>query len=462
MAYINGKEVLFDPYISINGAQTPTQAKTVDITKNGKTEVLPDTGYALSKVIVNTNVESKGAELNIAYGDTPPEDTTKLWVKTSEPSKVVVSDNFDVETIEGTSLVASTAAHTQDHSAGAGGTIDGKIYLIGGAYCPLTSNARLTTEIVCYDPDTEVFTTMPAVLPQALICMGCAVVGTKMYLFGGSKDNDGSSYFTNTIYCFDAASQTLTTLSATLPKKDYKLTAVAVGTNIYIMGGNTVSSVVYSFDTLTDTISTLSFSMPVPFKFGLSFSYGANIYLVGHYCNSAYSTDILQINIDKQTVNTFGKLSVTRVYGAALVGGKLCVYGEPTSAYKIDVVDLETKSIETFSITSLLGQNFAFYFAVAVSCNDAMYLFDGYQYNYAQSSSHSKNVHKFKASVDKLLLPQGVLQIKPTLGRNKFSLIKSDSLDVEIGVDVVAKGNANNEAELIETAIYKDNAWTNI
>lgn len=60
MAYINGKEVLFDPYISINGVQTPTQAKTVDITENGATVVLPDTGYALSKVIVNTNVESSG------------------------------------------------------------------------------------------------------------------------------------------------------------------------------------------------------------------------------------------------------------------------------------------------------------------------------------------------------------------------------------------------------------------
>lgn len=35
---------------------TPTQEKTVDITENGKVEVTPDEGYALSKVTANVNV----------------------------------------------------------------------------------------------------------------------------------------------------------------------------------------------------------------------------------------------------------------------------------------------------------------------------------------------------------------------------------------------------------------------
>lgn len=46
---------------------TPLQEKTVEITENRTTEVLPDEGYALSKVIVNTNVagrEDLDAELN--------------------------------------------------------------------------------------------------------------------------------------------------------------------------------------------------------------------------------------------------------------------------------------------------------------------------------------------------------------------------------------------------------------
>lgn len=45
------------------GTQTPvtTQEKSVDITENGTTEVLPDAGYALSKVIINALVESGGS-----------------------------------------------------------------------------------------------------------------------------------------------------------------------------------------------------------------------------------------------------------------------------------------------------------------------------------------------------------------------------------------------------------------
>jgi hypothetical protein len=38
------------------GESTPTQEKTVNITKNGTTEITPDNGYALSKVTANVNV----------------------------------------------------------------------------------------------------------------------------------------------------------------------------------------------------------------------------------------------------------------------------------------------------------------------------------------------------------------------------------------------------------------------
>lgn len=38
------------------GASTPTQEKTVEITENGTVEIVPDEGYALSKVTANVNV----------------------------------------------------------------------------------------------------------------------------------------------------------------------------------------------------------------------------------------------------------------------------------------------------------------------------------------------------------------------------------------------------------------------
>ena len=44
------------------GESKPEQEKTVDITENGTTEILPDEGKALSKVTVNVDVTSSGGE----------------------------------------------------------------------------------------------------------------------------------------------------------------------------------------------------------------------------------------------------------------------------------------------------------------------------------------------------------------------------------------------------------------
>ena len=48
-----------------------------------------------------------GSELNIAYGDTAPEDTSKLWVKTTEPDSVEISPDFGYGEAVQTTGVAS-------------------------------------------------------------------------------------------------------------------------------------------------------------------------------------------------------------------------------------------------------------------------------------------------------------------------------------------------------------------
>lgn len=45
------------PVVVKKGSQVQSQEKTVEITENGTTEVVPDSGYALLKVTVNTNVQ---------------------------------------------------------------------------------------------------------------------------------------------------------------------------------------------------------------------------------------------------------------------------------------------------------------------------------------------------------------------------------------------------------------------
>lgn len=48
------------PVVVKKGSQVQSQEKTVEITENGTTEVVPDAGFSLSKVTVNANVQGGG------------------------------------------------------------------------------------------------------------------------------------------------------------------------------------------------------------------------------------------------------------------------------------------------------------------------------------------------------------------------------------------------------------------
>ena len=67
-----------------------------------------------------------GGELNIAYGLTPPSDTSKLWVRIADkPNEVTVKamdENMKPRLVKGTELLARAICHECDH-------LDGKLYV---------------------------------------------------------------------------------------------------------------------------------------------------------------------------------------------------------------------------------------------------------------------------------------------------------------------------------------------
>ena len=92
----------FESEIASIDTQKPTEEKTVDLAmSSGIQTITPTSGKVLSQVVVKKpatmlpenikkdiniggvtgTLESGGAKLNIAYGDTAPEDTRKLWIK---------------------------------------------------------------------------------------------------------------------------------------------------------------------------------------------------------------------------------------------------------------------------------------------------------------------------------------------------------------------------------------------
>ena len=190
------------------------------ITYNGKTTELAD-GYIATLPCKDFEMETDvvveapegsggssggGAELNIAYGDTAPEDTSKLWVKTSKPSKVKVAGRLTYENEELTKL--SVTADVSKSKAVASQPINNKIYLVGG------SNDKL---IRYFDITTQSFGTMSAQTPfQNSDDSAIMTVDSKFYIFGGYAYVDGGWNKMRGIHCVDTETDTLTTLGVTL------------------------------------------------------------------------------------------------------------------------------------------------------------------------------------------------------------------------------------------------------
>lgn len=192
--------------------------------------------------------ESEG--VNIAYGDTAPEDTTKLWVKINKNPKSV--------TVEGPNNFMRTEKTFDDYlrTSNSCAEVDGKLYIVATKAANLSVASK---DIYCYDPETGEFDLLPSSLELVAEGAACASYGKKVYVFGGK---DGY-VVTNKIQCYDTETGLLSTLTATMPISATNQTCQAVGKDIYLFGGessnyNTTYNTIIHFDCDTETASTLS------------------------------------------------------------------------------------------------------------------------------------------------------------------------------------------------------------
>ena len=193
---------------------------------------------------------SSGASLNIAYGNTAPSDTSKLWIKGSEANNLILISGNPKPTLKDTISTLSTKLPL---TAGNMGTaaVGTKIYLFGGR-----SNSGRLNKIRVFDTTNNTISTLTTTLPEKVDGMGTAAVGTKIYLFGG---NTGSRL--STIQVFDTTNDTISTLSITLPTAADSIGTAAVGTKIYLFGGysggdylNTINEFLAQFSLTANSI----------------------------------------------------------------------------------------------------------------------------------------------------------------------------------------------------------------
>lgn len=254
-------------------------------------------------------------------------------------------------------------------------------------------NYPYTDRIIKFNCITETLAVLDNKLPVIVGEYSSASVGTNAYIFGNSKN----------IIKFDSISETSTLLNISLSRdeRDVRQTcAVAIGANIYIIGGvwlttqgNYLSEII-KFDSVSETITTLSNAiLNNPVMETSATAIGNDIYIFGGYTSPGGETDIIQkFDSVSETISVMD-IKLPRTYCEAQAGSVgtniYIVGGKKGSAYIDGVYNYGgyTKNILKYDTiagvittlnTQLLGTTM---YSSSVIYDTNMYIFGGYNKN---------------------------------------------------------------------------------
>lgn len=390
------------------------------------------------------------AELNIAFGDTAPSDTSKLWIQGDAPTDLLVSSvpfSDAPNTIE-------TLATTLPTAAGRVGTVvvGEKVYLFGG---DIGNNGLNTINV--FDTTTNTIETLSTTLKYPTRSFGIAAKDNKVYLFGGTPTN-GTGGWTNEIETFDINTETVETLTTTLPYQTRNMATAIVGTKVYLFGGYQYSGATGSgylntinvFDTETNAIETLSATLPTAAENIMAIAHETKIYLFGGYGGSIMNT-ICVFDTTTNTIKTLSKTLPVTMYGAgcAIINKKIYLCGGyTTGSAKLDTIyafDVETESVSKLSTTIPT----ATYYITAAALGTKIYLFGGYANDMVNTIYEFTVISKLDA---------GAVRVVTTGDKRLFRFLPN----MEAYIYRVYRGNHDGVAEIADSYLYTDGEWTNI
>lgn len=223
-----------------------------------------------------------------------------------------------------------------------GGSIDSNIHFSSTTAPEDTSKLWVKTDVEPSYVDvtndislgSETMTTLSAKLPKTTLTRATsAIVDNYVYLFGGY---DGSSA-TDTIYRFDITTKTFTTLSTKLPYVVHSAVCSAVGRYIYIFGGErsyTTINSICKFSVDDGTITQLSVTLPQEREGMCQGVLGNKIYLFGGWRREDYSSNptkstVYCFDTSNDTISTVSSAAGPSVANAssAVIGNNIYIFG---------------------------------------------------------------------------------------------------------------------------------------
>jgi hypothetical protein len=465
----NGSVVADEGYcgldsVTVDVPATPTEEKTVDLAMaSGNQTITPTSGKVLSQVVVkkpatmlpenikkNVNIggvtgtleSGGGGELNIAYGDTAPEDTSKLWVKTTEPESVEISPDFGYGEAVQTTGVASgfpTSNITCE---------DGDyLYVVHNDYTIKKYNKK-TLEFI-----DDVITVGNAINSIAIY------EGTLYYTLIYDQSVGNSSYSDVKLFVIDLGTKVVIELKDTLSHRSGEL--IIYNNKIYLIGGGQISinysgGAKYSY-WASDKIDIYDISSKVMDT--ISYSYGSwsskcclignKVYVFGGYSRSnstiTPNSNIICVNLDTKTVTKCNAVLPIATYnmGVSNLGNYIYISGGNKTSQSVYRYDTINDTIEQVNVTLEHART-----ACATFFNGTeLYLLGS------------------NAIIDKLQidvpLSSTKLKIISDWLNNQFAVINGLS-KVMIGVNKAFKGDENNKAKEVTAYVYDGVNWHNL
>ncbi len=247
---------------------------------------------------------------------------------------------------------------------------DGVAYIFGG----YSAGNNREQEIVKYDPATDSTTLMSAQLPIGLKAASAVWDGTHAYIFGGWGFDGGNQAARDEIYRYDPATDTITTMGATLPTTLYYSAAVWSGSHAYLFGGFGSPSAVLKYDPGTDSISQVA-SLPAGRTQHAAAWDGTYAYIVAGKTGSTTGS-ILRFDPATDTVDTMSATFTPRYNMPAIWdGAHVYVFGGYDGVNSIERWDPSTDSVDT--MTSDVTGGVPARRMPAIWADDAVYMFGG-------------------------------------------------------------------------------------
>lgn len=247
--------------------------------------------------------------LNIAYGLTPPADTSKLWVRMQgKPDSVESTDDVTVKVGEfgedfSSSDLQSLVRHVITNSP-SGRICNGKMY---------TATDENFNKFNVTDLETKITSLSSVQMPTIWKFPAWSVVGNKMYFLGGRPQQSAN---TNTVRIYDTETDMWTThpfpgpYSGTGDASSRGSTAFYNNT-IYVFGSTlnpTNSVIVYTFNIKTYETSTITFTSSISATINSGNS-AVQMFVKGKYAyrvfNPTLNTTGIRFNLEEHTYESF-------------------------------------------------------------------------------------------------------------------------------------------------------------